>query len=275
MVPNQMSEDSALQKVDRRTVLKGVGAAGAAGVGGAALFSSSAAADGDFEIAITNPSAVRTDDGSVAWLALGSQGQLWWEGFDESVEQFDFRVQATVENVDTNEVLLENHTLYNQSGIDASEGFGRPDDSGDSGTRGRIKWAIPDPVNSTEDDPCWLIARNDDLMANPDESTGDEYNAPDGAASYTLPDAFNTDVFDVDDDGSTETFRVTVTKRARLRAGSGAYLTGADHEDDDRKLMENPTGEGQFTFNVENLPADADFTGEGAAESGGDPEKSN
>lgn len=199
-----------------------------------------------------------TDDGTVAWVAVGSNGDITWEGLDSPATTFDYETALTV--TDSNDgTLVNGHVVASREGLAIEDGFGRPEGSGDTGTRGTLSWDVPNPGNSDGDNPTWLIARNDDLQNNPDETTGDDYNTPPGAASYTHPDAINTGALTVDPDGGSETY--TFEKS----------MTVTIHSEDGQSVTAETTG--AFDLMVENLEAGTGVTHDGDADAGGDPDK--
>lgn len=266
--------DNKTTDVDRRTVLTGLGAAGAAGLGGAALMSSSAAASGNHELDIGDAGAVATDDGSVAYVALGTQGEVSWEGFDESVEQFDWKTEISVYSRDTEEWIVgsphdqagdDPHMLYEGDRRDSA--FGREDDEFVTGTRGRITFNVDDP--GVSGGKTWLIAQNDEIQDAEDNDDLPEYDFPAAVdVGYGLPDnPLDTEVLTVSDDGNTTEYVFEYKKTANLYDENDDNLT--------EEYLGGPlVGTGRFTLDVENIPADGEFSGEGDTAAGGDPEKS-
>lgn len=93
-----MPED--IQQFDRRTVVKGLGAAGVTGaVGGLGLFAfsgSAAAANTDLEA--SDPSVVTTDDGEIQYVAFGGRLRFEWDGLDSDATYGWYKVESRVDS---------------------------------------------------------------------------------------------------------------------------------------------------------------------------------
>ncbi|WP_076610904.1 hypothetical protein [Natronorubrum thiooxidans] len=73
---------------------------GAAAIGGAALFSSSAAASSDVNISATNPETVSTEDGTLSEVTIEPDLTLSWQNFDETVSRARVLVEAAASGSD-------------------------------------------------------------------------------------------------------------------------------------------------------------------------------
>jgi hypothetical protein len=80
--------------IGRRTVLKGVGVAGAGALGGVFLTRDAAAANTSLEA--TDPSAVTTDDGEIKYVAFGGRLRFQWDGLDAEAKYGWYRVETRV-----------------------------------------------------------------------------------------------------------------------------------------------------------------------------------
>ncbi len=84
-------------KLDRRTVLKGTGAATALGAGGlVAMSGSGAAASADFS---ASKVTAASDDGEIQSVFIEPTGQVNWQNFDESIEEVQVTISAKIEGV--------------------------------------------------------------------------------------------------------------------------------------------------------------------------------
>lgn len=121
-----MSQD--IGDMDRRTVLKGAGVAGAAAVtGGAGLLAATggaAAASSDFSAG--DPNAVTTDDGRIKEVYIQPTGDVEWDGFDEPVESLEVVIESLIQG--DGEYEEQFRDTFNVSG--GTEGSWTYDDCG-------------------------------------------------------------------------------------------------------------------------------------------------
>jgi hypothetical protein len=137
--------------IDRRTVLRGIGATGlAAGVGGAALLAATGGAAAQASIDMTiNDATVSNDRGDLDFVGVNLTKTITWDGFDKPVKYIGFKHEVAT---DANKKGW--HTLYPSTQ--------------ETGPNGDV---ISDKL------PGWEDYGNDESV---DEYTTDESTKPDG-----------------------------------------------------------------------------------------------
>lgn len=216
--------------MERRDVLKGLGVTAGAGViGGAGIVASSdsavATAGGQL-----NDTSVKTDDGSVEYVATQTTGRVQWDGFDTAVRQAKIvnRVQYFRNGSKQKEYKINETNKFTPSDGVWQGGDGNGEQF-ESGTEGYIAA-----------DADWGIAQ------------AGRQNSYD--SGYGLPsDPAPTDPLEVDTDGDTKKTKVVLVSEYVLYAGSGAELTGRS------EFPDRPVAKSSTVLTVTNEEATSSF----------------
>lgn len=269
-----MNSPENTSRIDRRSVLKGIGGAGLVGAGvaaGVTLTSSPVAASSGFDLELEDAPAVESSDGSIAWVATGLQGMLSWENFGDDPDTFDWKDEVSVEVVDVGD--LGPYTIYEAADRDVAAGFGREIDTAEAdGEDGHITFHVPNPDGTGRiftdgelqsgthdlDGPTWVIVQDEEFRGADDQEDLD-YDVPDAVdPGYSLPqepihaeDLAHT----FPDEGEEQTYRFTMTKTATI------YGEGGDE-------IFTEEGSGQFDVVARNIDGEVSFTGFGEADAG-------
>ncbi|AGN00303.1 hypothetical protein L593_01760 [Salinarchaeum sp. Harcht-Bsk1] len=222
-----MSTD--IPRLDRRTVIKGVGGAGAAGVvGGLGLFAlSGTVAAADTSLEASNPSAVTTDDGEIQYVAFGGRLRFEWDGLDEEATYGWYRVESRVNTGGGWSNWRSHGSDYGELGANWG---GSNDYTQDTGTDGIFQFKYGAPYGQQS----YAIA-------------GSGSNLLDSANKYDVS------VFEADSDGGTQETDVHIRMTCRVydgEPGSGGSV-----------LIEQADG-ATFTVTVNNRTAMATTGGE-------------
>lgn len=242
--------------VDRRTVIKGLGAAGTVGAG-AVLLSGTGAAQAGGEYTLSDPDAVTTDDGSILYVDKASVNLIEWSGFDREVHFVDFRTRVYVPSVGWREVLPSTDLRpVNEPG------GGNADDGTEPGTSGALITGVGDISQKTLED----YAEDYENLNPTSQSTDSRWyliihpDAPEGTQDYwAAPDPVITDALDSNTDGGQNKTTVTVESRARLYDENANMLTGTSG------FPDHPVFDDAFEVTVNNKEADVTASGEGNA----------
>jgi len=228
--------------INRRNVLKGIGAVGAVGaLGGVGTLLMSNSASATAGGSIDNPDPVTSDDGTVTYVAVHTTGRLTWDGFDRPARQA--RLISRVKYKRGGNVFAT-YTIHDTGKIDlTTESWGG---SGEEiSLTGDHKAGQSGYIASDVD---WGIAQ-----ANRENVYNDGYGLPSSPAP--------TDPLAAEGDGETQETRVMLESEYRLYAGNGAELTGTSGYPD------RPTFSEDFVVSVTNQSAS---TGSGGADAEGD-----
>lgn len=229
-----MSSD--IRGVGRRTVLKGVGAAGAASVGAIALTTDTARAS-DTNLEATSPSAVTTDDGEIKYVAFGGRLYFEWDGLDDEATYGRYIVESRVDRHDGNGWSSWRSHGSDYGTLDGTWGGGN-DDTDQSGTDGFFEFLYGDE-NGNQD---YAIA-------------GSGSDLRDAANKY------DTSIFEAETDGGKQ--KTDVKMRFTCQVWNGEPGNGGD------KLIEDADA-AAFTVTVNNREATATTGGTVNGEVGAD-----
>lgn len=174
--------------VQRRTLLKGAGVAGAAGLVGGGLFLGSSSATATAEQNY-NEVSVSSDDGTVDYVAIYGDSVVTWDGFDTEAQTFKIVAEGRVKGETDWQTLNDTGTVN----LDNDDWGGSGESLSGSGTSGEIRSDIGLDSNGQHDPTTdWHIVGSD----------------PDG---YGLPqNRLPASALEVDSDGGQYTFEVQV-----------------------------------------------------------------
>lgn len=186
------------RKLDRRSVLKGLGGTAAtAAVGATALVSMTggASATGSFDY---GDATVKSDDGTVEYVAIYGDSVVKWDGFDTPAKYFDIDIDLVVEQDWDGQTAAE-ADLHETGRVDLdNDDWGNYDESlSGSGTSGDIKSGIGLDENGKHDSTIdWHVIG--------DGSHDDGYGLP------PVDDRVDPSAVENGHDGETRGFTLTI-----------------------------------------------------------------
>jgi outer membrane lipoprotein SlyB len=222
-----------IHSIDRRTTLKGVGALGAAAVGGFAFTGNAVASDTTLEA--SDPSAVTTDDGEIKYVAYGGRLRFEWDGLDSSATYGRYEAES---RVDTGSGYSSWRSHGSANGELGANWGGDNDYTEETGTDGMFQFKFGSPYGQKS----YAIAGS-------------------GSAVQDAGNKYETDVFEAESDGGTQETTVQLRKTCQVWNGEpgngGTKLIGASDT-------------ATFTVTVSNREATATTGGEIEGEVGAD-----
>lgn len=224
--------------MERRQLLKGVGAAGAtAAMGGVGLLAfSGGAAAADTNLEATSPSAVTTDDGSIKWVAFGGRLRFEWDGLDSNATYGRYETESRVDQGSGWSSWRSHGSDYGELGANWG---GSNDYTQDTGTDGYFQFKYGDENNNAD----YAIA-------------GSGSNLRDAKNKY------DKKVFEAETDGEKQATKVQMRFTCSVWNGEPG-TSGAS------KLIEEADS-AKFTVTVNNRTATATTGGEVNGEVGAD-----
>lgn len=233
--------------MQRRDLLKTIGGIGAtATVGGLGLTAMSGSAAAQSQLAISDPSAVTTDDGSIEWVAVTAYLRTEWDGFDEAVHYARYTDKVTIRPNSENNTYTINQTLSDDLGSGKSQGGSGW--GGDSGPFGGEYYSGAGTEGFIHVDIDWGICQ---------ENRSNVYNSGYGLPSNPAP----VDNLEADTDGATKQSTVRLIKEVRLYDANQNPLTGPNSP----YGIDDPTASVDLTVSVTNQGATASDTNSGGS----------
>jgi hypothetical protein len=226
--------------MERRTLLKGIGGAGATAAAGGiswiALTGGAAAADTSLEGA--SPTAVTTDDGEIQYVAYGGRLRFEWDGLDSEATYGWYKAESRINNGDGWTAWRSHGAGSGKLGDDSGAyeegetgGWGGSNDSNSGpGTEGFFQFKFGSPYGQKD----YAISGN-------------------GSDVVAVNNQYNTSQFEVDTDGGKQKTKVQIRKTCRVYDGEPGNGGNIIIEDADKA---------QFTVTVKNRQAVATTGGE-------------
>lgn len=224
--------------MERRQLLKGVGAAGAtAATGGIGLFAlSGGAAAADTTLEASDPSAVTTDDGEIIYVAFGGRLRFEWDGLDAGATYGRYKTESRVYQ-DSNTGWSDWRSHGSDYGELNAKWGGDNDYTDDTGTDGVFQFKYGSPYNQ----PSYAISGKS-------ENTRDAKNK------------YDKSIFEAATDGGQEVTEVQI--RLTCQVWDGEPGSG--------NMLKEATDAATFTVTVNNREATASTGGEVSGEVGAD-----